>query len=63
MDGLYWLISLIIIAAGAYAARYWYNRPSGMPGILSASYSDQILEYMNTFAQRKRRGLRGIRYP
>jgi hypothetical protein len=52
MDGLYWLIALLIIAAGAYAAHYWYHRPSGMPEILLVSYSYQTLEYMDHYARR-----------
>ncbi len=54
MNGLYWLVPLLIIAAviGVYA-RYWYYRPSGMSEILSASYSHQTLEYMDSSARRK----------
>jgi len=52
MDGFYWLVSLLIIvtAIGAYV-RSWYYRPSGMPEILTASYSYQTLEYMDFYAR------------
>ena len=54
MDGLYWLVSLLIIAAALWIyARYWYYRQSGMPEILSASYSHQTLEYVDFYARRQ----------
>ncbi len=54
MGDLYWLASLAVIAGAIWAyARYWYYRPSGMPEILTASYSYQTLEYMDWYARHK----------
>ena len=52
MAGIYWLISLLIIAGAAAYARNWYYRPSEMPEVLTASLSYQTLEYMDWYAQR-----------
>ncbi len=54
MDGLYWLISLLVVAGAiALYARYWYYRPSGMPEALIASYSYQALGYIDFYARRQ----------
>jgi hypothetical protein len=48
-----WLIVLILAAAAVwFYARRWISRPSGMPEMLTASYSYQTLEFMNYYAGR-----------
>jgi hypothetical protein len=53
VDGIYWLVPLLVIAAAIAAyARYWYYRPSAMSEVLTASYSYQILDYIDFRARR-----------
>jgi hypothetical protein len=53
VSGIYWLVLLLVVSVTGIYGRYWYRRPSGMPEMLTASYSYQTLQRMNAEARRK----------